>query len=73
MIAKLAAVAAALCKNFNVAHYSKRTLDINTKLGRLAHHDNVQLQDKEHNSERLSKLLIMYNKLKTSKGMNMKL
>ena len=30
-----------LCKNFNVA-----LKDINTKLGILAHHDKVQLQDK---------------------------
>ena len=41
----------ALCKNFNVAHYSKSTLGINTILGILAHHEKVLLQDKEHNSE----------------------
>ena len=42
------------CKNFNVAHYSKSTEGINIKLGILAHHDNVQLQDKWHNSESCS-------------------
>ena len=41
------------CKNYNVAHYSKSKLKgINTKLGILAHHDNVQMQDKGHNSEK---------------------
>ena len=39
------------CKNFNVAHYSKSIKGINTKLGTLAHHDNMQLQDKGHNTE----------------------
>ena len=38
-----------LCKNFNVSHYSKSIKDINTKLGILVHHDEVQLQGKEHN------------------------
>ena len=33
-----------LCKNFNVAHYSKSIKDVNTKLGILAHHDKMQLQ-----------------------------
>ena len=42
------------CKDFNVAHYSKSTEDIGTKLGMLAHHDNVQLQEKGHNSESCS-------------------
>ena len=42
------------CKNLNVAHYSKSIKDINTKLGILAHHDKVQLQDKGHNSESYS-------------------
>ena len=40
-----------LCKNFNVAHYSKSIKGINTKLGILAHHDKLKLQDKGHNSE----------------------
>ena len=39
------------CKNFNVAHYLKSITDINSKLGILAHHDKMQLQDKGHNSE----------------------
>ena len=39
------------CKNFNVAHYSKSIKGINTKLGILAHHEKMQLQDKGHNSE----------------------
>ena len=42
------------CKNLNVAHYSKNTLGINTKLGILAHHDKVQLQDMGRNSESCS-------------------
>ena len=41
-------------KNLNAAHYSKSIKGINTKLGILAHHDKVQLQDKEHNSESYS-------------------
>ena len=39
-----------LCKNINVAHYSKCIKDINTKLGILAHYDKVHLLDKGHNS-----------------------
>ena len=39
------------CINFNIAHYSKNITGINTKPGILAHHDQVQLQDKGHNSE----------------------
>ena len=39
------------CKNLNVAHYLKSVKGINTKLEILAHHDKVQLQDKEHNSK----------------------
>ena len=35
-----------LCKNFNVAHYSKGIKGINTKPGILANHDKMQLQDK---------------------------
>ena len=31
-----------LCKNFNLANYSKSRKGINTKLGTLAHHDKVQ-------------------------------
>ena len=33
-------------QNFNVAHYSKSIIGINTKLGILADHDKMQLQDK---------------------------
>ena len=33
------------CKNFNVAHYSKSSTGIDTKLGILAHYDKMQLQD----------------------------
>ena len=40
-----------MCKNFNVAHYSKSIKGINTKLGILTQQDKVQLQDKGHNSE----------------------
>ena len=29
------------CKNFSVAHYSKSIKGINTKLGIIAHHDNM--------------------------------
>ena len=39
-----------LCKNFNVAHYSKSIKGIKIKLGILAHHDKMQLQGKGHNS-----------------------
>ena len=39
----------ALCKNFNVVHYSKIIKVINTKLGIFVHHD--KLQGKGHNSE----------------------
>ena len=42
------------CKNFNVTDCSKSIKVINTKLWILAHHDKVQLQDKEHNSESYS-------------------
>ena len=38
-----------LCKTFIVAHYTKT--GINTKLGILAHHHKMQLQDKGHNFE----------------------
>ena len=34
------------CKNFSEADYSKTIKGINTKLGILAHHDKMQLQDK---------------------------
>ena len=44
-------LSAASCKNFNVAHYSKSIKDISTKLGIVAHHDNVQFQGKGHNCE----------------------
>ena len=37
-----------------VAHYSKSTLGISTKLGILAHHDKVQWQGKGYNSESCS-------------------
>ena len=40
-----------LCKNLNVAHYSKGIKGINTKLSILAHHDKFQMKDKGHNSE----------------------
>ena len=39
-----------LCKNTNVAHYSKSIKVMNTKLGILANHDKLKLQDKGHNS-----------------------
>ena len=39
------------CKNFYVAHYSKSTKCINTKLGIVAHHGKIQLQDKGYNSK----------------------
>ena len=39
------------CKNFNVGHFSKSIEGINTKLGILAHHHKVHLQDRGHNSE----------------------
>ena len=39
------------CKNFKVVCYSKILKGIDTKLGILAHHDRLQLQDKGHNSE----------------------
>ena len=42
------------CKNFNVAHYSKSIKGINTKLGMVAHHDKMQLEEKGHNSESYS-------------------
>ena len=35
-------------------HYSKSTLGIKIKLGILAHHDKVQLQDMMHNSDSCS-------------------
>ena len=35
-----------LCKNFNEAHYSENIKGINIKLGLLAHHDKIQLQDR---------------------------
>ena len=38
-------------KTFNVVHYSKSIIGINTKLGILADHDKVQLQGKGHNSK----------------------
>ena len=40
-----------LCKNINVARYSKSIKGINTKFGILAHHDKMQLQEQEHSSE----------------------
>ena len=42
------------CKNFNFARYSKSIKGIHTKLGILADHDKLQLQDKGHNSESYS-------------------
>ena len=39
------------CKNFNVAHFSKSTQDINAKLGTIAHHDKMELPDNGHKSE----------------------
>ena len=39
------------CKNFNIAHYWISIKGINTKLGILAYHDKLQLQDKGHNPE----------------------
>ena len=44
---------AASCKIFKLVHFSKifKGARINTKLGKLAHHDNMQLQGKGHNSE----------------------
>ena len=39
------------CKT-NIAHYLKSIKDINTKLKILAPYDKMQLQDKEHKSER---------------------
>ena len=42
----------------NVAHYSKSTWGINTKLGIHAHVDKVQLQYKGHNSESCSFALV---------------
>ena len=38
-------------QTFNIGHYSKNIKDTITNLGILAHHDKMQLQDKEHNSE----------------------
>ena len=46
MIARLSLL---LCKNFNLAHYSKSIKA--TKLGVLVHLDKVLLQDKGYNSE----------------------
>ena len=46
-----------LCKNFNVANYSKSKV-INTKCGILAHHDKMQWHDKGHNSE--SYILVLW-------------
>ena len=43
-----------IVQNFNIAHYSKSIKGINSKLGILAHHDKIQLQDKGHNSESCS-------------------
>ena len=39
---------------FNLGHYSKSIIGINTKLGIIAHHYKVQLQDKGNNSESYS-------------------
>ena len=40
----------------------KSTQSINTKLGILAHHDKVQLQDKGHNSESCSfRVMTLFN------------
>ena len=50
VIVRLSSLLLASCKNFKVAHYSESIKDINTKLGILAHHDKVQLQDKRHYS-----------------------
>ena len=36
---------------YNAVRYSNNIKGINSKLGILAHHDMVQLQEKEHNSE----------------------
>ena len=45
------------CKNFNnVTHYSIK--GINNKLGKIAHHDMVQLQDKGHTSKSYYKFWI---------------
>ena len=42
------------CKIFNVVHYSKSVKGINTKLGMLAPHDKILLQDKGNKSETYS-------------------
>ena len=39
------------CRCHAKTHYLKSIKGINTKLGILAHHDKMQLQDKEHNSD----------------------
>ena len=51
VIARSTSLLSLSCKNFNVAHYSKSIKGIITKLGILAHHDKMQLQDMGHKSE----------------------
>ena len=51
VIARLSFLLLSSYKNFNAAHFSKSIKCINTKLGILAHQDNVQLQDKGHTSK----------------------
>ena len=51
VVARLSPLLMALCNNFNVAYYSKNIKGINTKLGILACHDKVQLQNKGYNSK----------------------
>ena len=46
----IARLSSSLCKNINVARYSKSIKGFNTKFGTLAHYDNVQLLDKGNNS-----------------------
>ena len=52
VIARSSLLLSLSCKKFiNVANYSKSIEGINTKLGFLAHHDKVQLQNKGCNSK----------------------
>ena len=46
------------CKNFNVAHFSKSIKGINPRLGILAYHDKMQLQDN-----------VIYKFIKLKRGM----
>ena len=50
MVTRLLSLLSSFCNNFNTTQYSKSIKDINTKVGILAHHDKMQLQDKGHNS-----------------------